>query len=206
MIKNFGNITAHGITFKEGTKAPADLFWVDPKGHENFWCSVLGGTSGTSSSPRTELRETDDAGQDFNWLGEKGLHVMTGTVRVEKVPSSRKVIVGQIHAHKAPDPFLMVSWWNDEMRIDSRPTPDAKTVTLARVKCVVGQVCKFALVVKDGTLTVNLSGFANSQPIDVSWDDYPFYFKRGAYVIDHEGTADEGGWVVYEASEVVHGE
>lgn len=198
------NITASGITYASPAEAPSKLYWVDPKQQENFWCPVTGGTSGSSSSPRTELREVTAEGKPYNFLSNVGQHIMRGAVRGELAPSSKKVIIAQIHAHGASNPFLMVSWWNDEMRIDARPAPDANTTTLARIKCTAGQVGKFTLAVMDGILSVNLSNISKVVPIDPSWDQFPFYFKRGAYVIDHEGPETEGGWIVYESSSVEH--
>lgn len=205
-MKNFGNITAHGQVYLHPEKPPADLFWVDPKGHENFWCSVNGDTSGSSSSPRTEGRETlPDTAVSFNWLVGDIDHAMTGTVRVELAPSSGKVIVGQIHAHGAPNPFLMVTWWNGVARIDLRTDPLGAASKFISVPCQLGESFTYALMIEpDHTIAVVLNSQVKTAEISWAWDQYPFYFKRGAYVIDHEGPDTEGGWVVYEDSNVVH--
>uniref|UniRef100_A0AAU6W0H4 Alginate lyase 2 domain-containing protein n=1 Tax=Pseudomonas phage Arace01 TaxID=3138526 RepID=A0AAU6W0H4_9VIRU len=200
------NITAHGTTFGEPTEAPKELYWLDPKGHQNFWCSVAGGTSGSSSSPRTELREVTAEGKGLNWLAKDRGHVMLGELRLELIPSSLKVIVGQIHAHGAKNPFLMVSWWKGEARIDFRPKVDGPTQTLARIPCKVGQSFKYLLSVNEGRLSVNLNGIIGTADISEEWEQFPFYFKAGAYVIDHEGPVTEGGWVVYEKLDVLHDE
>ena len=208
-MKNFNNITAHGVTYKAPAMPPANLFWVDPKGHENFWCSVQGDTSGTSSSPRTECRETgEDNSESFNWLPAAGvIHTMLGTVRTELAPSSGKVIVGQIHAHGAPNPFLMLTWWNGWLRVDARPTPDSEARNLIRVACPLRAAMKFMLQVTADRVHINLNGSKLSVFLAAeAWVEFPFYFKRGAYVIDHEGPAEEGGWVVYEQSSVIHEE
>ena len=204
---NFGNITAHGQVYLYPDKPPAELVWTDPKGHQNFWCSVLGGTSGSSANPRTEGRETlPDTATAYNWAVGEALHSMSGTVRVELAPSSGKVIVGQIHAHKAPDPFLMVTWWNGVARIDLRTDPLGKASKFIEVPCPLGQVFTYSLTIDtDHHLTVVLNSMVNYVDVSHAWDQYPFYFKQGAYVIDHEGPASEGGWVVYEHSQVLHG-
>lgn len=205
-MKNFGNITAHGQVYLLPDKPPADLVWTDPKGHENFWCSVTGGTSGSSSNPRTEGRETlVDTGTAYNWAVGEALHSMSGTVRVELAPSSGKVIVGQIHAHKGPDTFIMVTWWNGMARIDIRTDPFGSAGKYLEVACPLGKAFKYAVTIdRFRMLTINLNGQVKALPVSKEWDSWPFYFKQGAYVIDHEGPEYEGGWVVYEDSVVSH--
>lgn len=205
-MNNFGNITAHGRAYIHPDKPPADLVWVDPKGHENFWCSVTGGTSGSSSNPRTEGRETlPDTGVSCNWITGEAQHSMSGAVRIEMAPSSGKVIVGQIHGHKAPDPFLMVTWWNGVARIDVRTDPSGAASKVIDVPCPLGKAFKYSVSIDpSGYLTLNLNGLVAFLVVSRGWDQYPFYFKRGAYVIDHDGPYTEGGWVVYESCQVVH--
>ena len=205
-MSHFGNITAHGVVYLHPDKPPADLVWTDPKGHTNYWCSVTGGTSGTSSNPRTEGRETiPDTATAYNWSVGEATHSMSGTVRVELAPSSGKVIVAQIHGHKAPDPFLMVTWWNGVARIDVRTDPAGPASKVIEVPCPLGKAFKYSVTIDQaGFMTLNLNGVLRSLPVSKAWDAYPFYFKQGAYVIDHEGPDTEGGWVVYEASQVLH--
>lgn len=204
---SFGNITAHGQTYLYPEKPPQDLVWVDPKGHTNYWCSVQGDTSGTSSSPRTESRETlPESGVPYNWVAGTDVHLMSGEVRVELAPSSGKVIVGQIHAHKAPNPFLMVTWWNGVARIDLRTSPTGAAVKVLSIPCALGESFSYIVEVFNGAVNIALNSQIYSTPVDAAWNEFPFYFKAGAYVIDNLGPVAEGGWVVYEYFEVYHGE
>lgn len=202
----FGNITAHGTLYQFPDKPPADLVWTDPKGHENFWCSVTGGTSGSSSNPRTEGRETiPDTGMACFWSVGDAVHSLSGKVRVELAPSSGKVIVAQVHGNKAPDPYLMVTWWNGVARIDVRPGPSGSAIKALEIPCALGEAFTYSLTIGlDRRLTVRLNGMQYNHQVSTIWDAYPFYFKQGAYVIDHDGPADEGGWVVYESCLVAH--
>lgn len=204
----FGNVTAHGTVYLYPERPPQDLVWVDPKGHTNFWCSVQGDTSGSSSSPRTEYRETlPNSGEPYNWTPGGVSHSMTGRVRLELAPSSKKVIVGQIHASKAPNPFLMVSWWNGFARVDFRPTPTGATVKVLSVPCALGEAFNYDLTIDaNGLLRVTLNDLVYITQVSPLWYAYPFYFKAGAYVIDSDGPVTEGGWVVYEGVEVRSGE
>lgn len=203
---SFGNITAHGQVYLYPEKPPADLVWTDPKGHTNYWCSVLGDTSGSSSSPRTESRETlPDSSEPYNWVAGEAVHTMQGTVRVELAPSSGKVIIGQIHAHKAPNPFLMVSWWNGVARVDLRLKPSGTAIKVLSVPCKLGESFSYSLAMgTDDVLQIKLNGLVYAVTVDAAWTEFPFYFKAGAYVIDNEGPESEGGWVVYENFEVSH--
>jgi hypothetical protein len=205
MMFSFGNITAHGQTYLYPEKPPQDLVWTDPKGHTNYWCSVLGDTSGSSSSPRTESRQTlPESGLPYNWVVDGVAHAMSGTVRVELAPSSGKVIVGQIHAHKAPNPFLMVTWWNGVARVDLRANPTDSAVKVLSVPCPLGETFEYRLEVdSSGELHINLEGFGYHLKVSEAWKEYPFYFKAGAYVIDNVGPETEGGWVVYEKFDVI---
>jgi hypothetical protein len=130
---------------------------------------------------------------------------MSGTVRLELAPSSGKVIVGQIHAYKGPNPFLMVTWWNGFARVDVRNKPTDPTVRALSVPCKLGEAFQYSLVMGiDGVLQITLNGLQYALQVHTDWDQYPFYFKAGAYVIDKEGPETEGGWVVYEDFEVSH--
>ncbi|CAH0284444.1 polysaccharide lyase family 7 protein [Pseudomonas brassicacearum] len=205
MLNNFGNITASGCVYRHPDCPPLNLFWIDPLGHENFWCSVKGETSGTSSYPRTECRETDACANNFNWTIGDHDHAMRGQVRVLKTPSKGKVIVGQIHAHGASSPFLMVSHWNCFARVDLRPTPGADVETVLSLPVLLGERFEYELkITPERNLYIKLNDEECTVPVKEEWDKYPFYFKRGAYVIDCEGPPEEGGWVVYEDSLVTH--
>lgn len=203
---SFGNITAHGQVYLYPEKPPASLWWVDPKGHTNYWCSVQGESSGSSSSPRTESRETlPDSAESYNWVAGEAVHIMKGTVRVELAPSSGKVIIGQIHAWKGPNPFVMVTWWNGVARVDVRNRPTDNAMRALSVPCKLGESFSYSLTMGfDGVLQITLNGLQYALNVSNDWAQYPFYFKAGAYVIDKEGPESEGGWVVYENFEVSH--
>ena len=201
----FGNVTAHGQVYLHPEKPPANLVWTDPKGHTNYWCSVVGETSGSSSNPRTESRETlPDSAESFNWVSDDSIHLMHGIVRVELAPSSGKVIVGQIHAHKASNPFVMITWWNGVARIDVRTNPAGSSVKMLSVPCALGESFTYIVEVYNGALNICLNGAIIGIPVDAAWSEFPFYFKAGAYVIDNDGPITEGGWVVYEEFKVIH--
>ncbi|WP_409297993.1 polysaccharide lyase family 7 protein [Pseudomonas sp. KCJK8993] len=206
-MNNFGSIIAHGTLYLYPERPPQNLFWIDQNGHTNYWCSVQGGTSGTSKTPRTESRQTlPDSPVSFNWPRGSARHAMSGRVRVEAAPSSGKVIVGQIHALNAPNPFLMVIWWDGFVRIETRSTPGGLAKTLLKKPVTLGQAFDYHVEVDaHGELSASLDTLSANMTVGKSWDKYPFYFKAGSYVIDNEGPATEGGWVVYESFDVYNG-
>ncbi|RYY87274.1 MAG: hypothetical protein EOO15_12390, partial [Chitinophagaceae bacterium] len=117
-----------------------------------------------------------------------------------------KVIIGQIHAVNALNPFLMVIWWNGYVRIEIRDVPLGVTRTLLKKQMPLGQVFDYCIQVDERSqLTATLDELSASAPVISKWSKYPFYFKAGAYVIDNKGDASEGGWVVYEALDVIDG-
>ncbi len=203
---SFGNITAHGITYLYPEKPPCNLVWQDPKGHTNYWCSVQGDTSGSSSSPRTESRETyPNSSESYNWICGSANHAMSGTVRVELAPSSGKVIVGQCHGSVAP--FVMVTWWNGVARVDVRATPTGSATKVLSVPVALGEAFSYSVEVdSSGVLDITLNNLTYIVTVDTAWQQYPFFFKNGAYCIDNVGTPEEGSWVVYEEFNVFSGE
>ncbi|ERO65997.1 hypothetical protein P308_16615 [Pseudomonas piscis] len=69
-----------------------------------------------------------------------------------------------------------------------------------------GQAFDYSVEVDaQGELSIALDTLSANMPVGKSWDRYPFYFKAGSYVIDNEGPATEGGWVVYESFDVYNG-
>ncbi|MNY80806.1 Alginate lyase [compost metagenome] len=69
--------------------------------------------------------------------------------------------------------------------------------------CAIGEAFDYSVVVDSaGYLKITLNGAVYTMLVNPLWDAYPFYFKAGAYVIDHDGPESEGGWVVYEAFDV----
>lgn len=204
----FGNITAHGIVYLHPEKPPCNLVWTDPKGHTNYWCSVVGDLSGSSSNPRTESRQTlPNSSESYNWLADGTEHSMSGVVRVELAPSSGKVIVGQIHAVSSPSPFVMVTWWNGVARIDLRSVPTGTAVKVLSIPIALGETFRYSLEVdSSGILHATLNSLNYSIPVDAAWNAYPFFFKAGAYCIDNVGPPEEGAWVVYEEFDVFNGD
>ena len=75
----------------------SQYFYTGTDGAMVFWCPVTGVTTSGSTYPRTELRETNSDGSKYNWNVKDGTATLSATVAVNQVPSSGRVVIGQIH-------------------------------------------------------------------------------------------------------------
>lgn len=99
---------------------------------------------------------------------------MVGRVRVNQAASSGKVIIGQIHAFNALNPFLMVIWWNGNVRIEIRDVPVGVTRTLLKKQIPLDQVFDYCIQVDElGQLTATLDTLSASAPVNTKWSKYP---------------------------------
>src|ERR1043166_3993018 len=72
-------------------------FYTGADGATRFWCPVTGAFTVALTYPRTELRESlDGATTNENWTGT-GTHLLEAQCQVNQLPSSGKVVIGQIH-------------------------------------------------------------------------------------------------------------
>src|SRR5881396_935706 len=75
-----------------------EFFHTGPDGAMIFWCPVTGGVTRLAIYPRCELRELmDPDNQSRNWTGY-GTNILNAQCRVTQIPSSGRVIIGQIHS------------------------------------------------------------------------------------------------------------
>lgn len=105
-----------------------------------FWAPVTGSTTVNAIYPRSELRETRADGSLRNWLYPSANHFLNATLAVNQVPSSGKVVIGQIHAFQSQQPLLKLEYQyktsklsgNLVAKVRIRPNDTTiKTVTVA---------------------------------------------------------------------------
>lgn len=75
-----------------------------------FWTPVTGTRTENAVYPRSELRETYSDGRLRNWLYSDADNFLRATLAVNKVPSSGKVVIGQIHAYESQKPLIKVEY------------------------------------------------------------------------------------------------
>ena len=79
-----------------------------------LWVPVNGAHTQGSEFPRTELRETLPSGALHAWRYPKADNLLVATLRIDAVPSSRRMVIGQIHSTDVPgsqnDPLLKLQY------------------------------------------------------------------------------------------------
>lgn len=176
-----------------------------------FWAPVTGSHTGNSEFPRSELRETSTDGEARNWSYNGGLNTLKGTLSVNQVPSTGRVVVAQIHAKNATTPLLKVVYryangiGNIDLEYRVNPTDVKSPVAYTVTDVPLNKAFAYAIQMnKQGKLTVLINNAGPQIQLAPAWHNYAFYFKAGVYTLDNVGYATEGGKVTYTRLEVSH--
>lgn len=185
-------------------------FYTGSDGAMVFWAPVTGGTTSLSDFPRCELREMlDPSSNQSNWTAY-GSHVLSAECRVTQIPSSRRVVIAQIHSYLGSAPPLVLLQFNDGdveglVKLFSASSANA-TYPLGHVG--LGNAIQYRIEMRDGVVTMTVNGVTQSVDVfqtDPNWANQTFYFKAGNYCMDHDGTASEGAKVRFFRLNVQHG-
>jgi hypothetical protein len=166
-----------------------------------FWAPVTGSKTANAIYPRSELRETKADGSVYNWNYGAADNMLRAALAVNQVPSTGKVVIGQIHCYGSTEPMLKLEYqYMDAKRLGQivvkyRLTPDAEpTVTTVALKVPLNQRFTYTIhLTPAGNLTVNAFQYQWHVKVDSSWAAKGLYFKAGVYVQDNTGYATEGG-------------
>jgi type 1 glutamine amidotransferase len=187
----------------------AQCFHTGTNGEMVFWCPVTGATTEGSEYPRTELREvivpTDDA---VCWAAP-GTHVLDVRCRVSEVPSSQKVIIGQIHGYSGKaKPLIKLQFFKGRVEALGKESPaKGKDLKLSFPEVGLDQDFDYQIKLQGGLLSVTVNGATQAVNVfekDPDWAGQTLYFKVGAYVQDNEGPASEGARVSVSKLNVSH--
>ena len=188
----------------------AAYFYRGADGAIVFWCPVTGATTSGSSYPRTEFRELlDPSDNSVNWLGY-GTHLMNAQCKMFQVPSTNKVIIGQIHSYTgAARPLLKLQYNNGTIDALVKQSPTSDTDTHFPFPGNVGLSNRIIYQIKmvDGLLTMVVNGSTQSVNVfqtDPAWTNQTHYFKAGNYCQDNSGPTNEGALVSFDALTVSH--
>lgn len=171
-----------------------------------FWAPVTGSVTKSAKYPRSELRETYADGTVHNWKYTAADNVLRASLSVNQVPSTGKVVIGQIHQFGSNEPLLKVEYqYKDAGRQGNivaklRPTPDQDEPTVITIAQNVPLNTRFTYTIHlttTGTLSVNAADFQWSTKLDSGWKTKDLYFKAGVYTQDNTGYATEGGQVTF---------
>jgi hypothetical protein len=187
----------------------SEYFYRNPQGL-NFFTPATGVSTPNSKHPRTELRETHFDGTLYNWHIADGNASLTATLAVDKLPSSGKVVVGQIHANdpKQPQPLVKLQCHDDRIEALVRSTPSSsssKSYTLA-TKVPLAASFKYQIdLLSNGALKISIDGALKfDQVVDSAWKEQGLYFKAGDYPQGKPGSATDAALVTFQALAVTH--
>ena len=192
------------VTMIKGTALAAPM-GVD------FWRYAVtnGATTGGSSYPRSELREMlDPANVASNWTAH-GTHILEVVCRVNEVPSSQKVIIGQIHGFSGKArPLIKLQFYKGGIealvKVSSKEGRDRKLVF---PDAGLNNDIAYKIKLQDGLLYVTVNGATQTEEIfrnNADWANQTFYFKAGAYCQDNKGPVSESARVSFSRLKVSH--
>ncbi|MCP8464965.1 polysaccharide lyase family 7 protein [Pseudomonas sp. ZM23] len=180
-----------------------------------FWVPVNGAHTHGSEFPRTELRETSPSGALLSWRYPNADNLLVATLRVDAVPSSRRMVIGQIHsdgrssAEALPLVKLVYQQRLDQGRVQAlvRDRPDdAATRTYTVYDGIpLGTAFSYRLgVSRSGILSIQVNDGQLRQQLDPQWAHQGLYFKAGLYLQDNRGPATEGGRATFSNLTIFH--
>lgn len=178
-----------------------------------FWSPVTGSVTANAIYPRSELRETNADGTLRNWLYPSSDNFLRATVAVNQVPSSGRIVIGQIHAYESTEPLLKVEYQYKEStksgtivakvrnRFDDK---EARTIIIAE-DVPLNEPFKYIIHLSPGgQLSVSARDSNWSSPISATWRNKPLYFKAGVYTQDNTGYTSEGGKATFYKLDINH--
>lgn len=194
-------------------KGYKDQYFHADSGTLFFWAPVTGTTTKSAKYPRSELRETNADGSLRNWKYTAADNYLRASITVNKVPSTGKIVIGQIHQYDSNDPLIKLEYQyktssktgNIVAKLRSSPSQDDPTVI--QIGTGVKLNTKFEYTIhldKNGNLTVNAANYQWSTKLNSAWKTKNLYFKAGVYVQDNTGYATEGGQVIFDKLAISH--
>ncbi len=178
-----------------------------------FWTPVTGTRTENAIYPRTELRETYSNGTLRNWLYPQADNSLRATLKVSKVPSSGKVVIGQIHAYDSQKPLVKLEYQyksktatgNIVAKVRTRPDDaEGRVITIASGVKLDQDFSYLIHLSPGGALGISAAGSQWDSKISATWRDKPLYFKAGVYVQDNAGPTSEGAQVTFSKLDIDH--
>ncbi len=189
--------------------AHSEYFYKSPDGQLVFWCPVTGTMTENTEYPRCELREVIDPEDDNVCWAAPGMHVLQVRCRVSEVPSSKKVIIGQIHGYSGKaNPLIKLQFFKGRLEaLVKEKASKGKDIKLTFPDVGLDTDFDYEIKLQDGLLSVTVNGSTqsvNAFENDPEWAKQTLYFKVGAYTQDNEGPVTEGGRVSFSSFKVTH--
>ena len=191
-------------------------FYTGSDGAMVFWAPVDGATTSGSSYPRSELREQIVPGNNnINWAGY-GTHILDAQCKVTQMPSTEKVIIGQIHSKTGlarPLVKLLYDGSKNPNRVRALIKEDAddpdnnSDVNYDFPNVPLNGTIDYNIKMQDGLVTITVNGTTHTRDVfsvSPSWENEEFYFKAGSYCQDNTGDSSEGSRVDFYSLTASH--
>ncbi len=185
-------------------------FYTGADGSLVFWAPVTGATTSGSSNPRSELRELlYPPSTTTNW-NCYGLHTLDAQCKVLAVPSSLKVIIGQIHSFLGPAlPLVKIQYSSGKIEalVKTNANNDASDYKFTYANVGLSNTITYQIKVLNGLISIAVNGVTNSMNVfqtDPDWATNTQYFKAGSYCQDFTGASNEGSRVAFYSVSLFH--
>lgn len=192
-----------------------DQYFHSDTGTLFFWSPVTGSRTANAIYPRSELRETYSNGTLKNWTYPEADNLLYATLAVNQVPSTGKIVIGQIHAYNSTKPLVKVEYQyktttqsgNIVAKVRMHPDDtDSRVIIVAENVPLDREFSYLIHLSPGGALGVSAAGYQWDTQLSSTWRDKPLYFKAGVYVQDNTGYTTEGGKVTFYRLDIDHNE
>ncbi len=188
-------------------------YFTSSASNVTFWAPVTGSKTANAIYPRTELRETWSNGELHNWFYPDADNFLNAKLKVIQVPSSGRVVIGQIHVYESTQPLLKLEYQYKDATKDGtivakvrfHPSDKKPRVIEIAEGVPLNETFKYVIHLnKAGLLTVRASNMVWNDRISATWRTQQLYFKAGVYTQDNTGYTSEGGKVMFFNLDVDH--
>lgn len=177
-----------------------------------FWAPVTGSRTENAIYPRTELRETQASGAVYNWEYSQADNFLRAALEVDQVPSTGKIVIGQIHCYGSTEPLIKLEYQYKEklgngnivVKFRRTPTSEVEVIQVATGVLLNTRFTYTIHLTQTGSLTVNAAEMQWTAKLDSTWSGKQLYFKAGVYTQDNTGYATEGGAATFYKLEIAH--
>ncbi|GLK87007.1 polysaccharide lyase family 7 protein [Pseudomonas turukhanskensis] len=190
-----------------------DYYFKANNGSVFFWAPVNGTVTESASYPRSELRETFADSKLRNWTYPSADNFLRAAVAVNQVPSTGKVVIGQIHAFGSSKPMVKLEFQyktktataNIVAKVRGNPLDEEGQVITVLSGVKLNQRFTYTLHLSPkGALSVTVNSAQWSTRVDPTWAPKLLYFKAGVYTQDNEGYETEAGAATFYVLKIDH--
>jgi hypothetical protein len=189
-----------------------DHYFQSKDGVIFFWAPVNGSTTASAKYPRSELRETHADGSLRNWTYPSADNFLRAALKISQVPSTGKLVIGQIHAHQSSAPLLKLEYQykaysasgNIVAKVRLAPDDPIQVISIASGIALNQRFTYVIHLTPGGTLSINLNSINWKTRVDSAWATKPLYFKAGVYPQDNSGYETEAGCAQFDKLSIEH--